>query len=107
MEKFNLENFTKGWFIGNFEPSLFKTNDFEVSVKRYRVGDYENSHHHKISTEYTIIIDGEVEMNGIKYKKDDIIIISPNESTDFKCLTDVTTIVVKTPSSKDDKFVNL
>jgi quercetin dioxygenase-like cupin family protein len=102
----NLNDFTKGWIIGNFEPTLLNTNDFEVAIKRYKAGDYENSHHHKISTEYTIIVEGTVLMNEIEYKKDDIIIIKPNESTDFKCLTDVTTVVIKTPSSKDDKYID-
>ena len=105
MEKFNLNDFIKGWFIGNFEPSLFKTNDFEVAIKRYKAGESEQSHFHKISTEYTIIVEGEVEMNGIKYYKDDIIVINPNISTDFKVLTDSITFVIKTPCVKDDKYI--
>lgn len=104
MEKFNLKDFTKGWFIGSFEPTLLQTSDFEVAVKRYKAGDYENKHHHKIAVEYTVIIDGEVLMNGVKHASNDIIVIKQNESTDFKCLTDVTTVVVKTPSVKDDKY---
>lgn len=104
MEKFNLNDFTKGWFIGNFQPTIMDTNDFEIAIKRYKAGDFENRHHHKIATEYTIIVEGEVIMNGDKFVKNDIIKINPNESTDFKCLTDVVTVVVKTPSIKDDKY---
>ncbi len=106
MDKFNLEVMFKGWFIGNFQPTLNDTNDFEVAIKRYDEGDYEEKHHHKIAIEYTAIVSGDVEMNGIKYGKDDIIIIKPNESTDFKCLTDVVTVVVKTPSVSNDKYVD-
>jgi hypothetical protein len=106
MEKFNLSGFTKGWFIGNFTPTLLNTLDFEISIKRYKAGDIETKHHHKIATEYTVIVDGEVTMNGIKYEKNNIIKISPNESTDFKCITDVITVVVKTPSVNNDKFTN-
>jgi quercetin dioxygenase-like cupin family protein len=102
----NLSEFMKGWFIGNFEPSIFKTNDFEIAIKRYKSGDYDQRHYHKISTEYTIIIEGECEMNEIKYIKDDIIIIKPYVSTDFKCLTDVVTLVIKVPCSKNDKILN-
>ena len=25
IEKFDIKDFTKGWFIGDFEPTLFKT----------------------------------------------------------------------------------
>ena len=35
MYKKQLDDMTKGWFIGNFEPSLMKTNDVEVAVKHY------------------------------------------------------------------------
>ena len=102
----SLTDFTKGWFIGDFEPNVLQTNDFEIAIKRYNAGDYESAHYHKISTEFTIIVEGEVLMNGTEYKKNDIITIKPNESTDFKCLTEVTTVVVKIPSSKDDKYKN-
>ncbi len=106
METFNINNFTKGWIIGNFEPTLLKTDDFEVSIKRYSAGDYEKSHHHKVATEFTVIVEGVVEMNNITYIKNDIIKVTPNESTDFECLTDVITVVIKTPSVNNDKYIN-
>ncbi|WP_396146795.1 hypothetical protein [Flavobacterium sp.] len=104
LEKYNLDDMFKGWFIGNFEPSLFKTNDVEVGVKKYKAGDYENTHFHKIATEFTVIISGEVEMNGVVYKENDIIKIVPNVVTNFKAITDVITIVVKLPGANDDKY---
>jgi hypothetical protein len=106
MKKFSLNNFIKGWIVGQFDPSLIKTNEFEVGVKRYKAGDYEASHHHKIAQEITVIIFGEVEMNGTKYVENDIIVIDPNESTDFKCLTDVVTVVVKFPGASNDKYID-
>lgn len=36
MKTAKLEDMTKGWFIGNFNPSLLKTNDVEVAVKSYK-----------------------------------------------------------------------
>jgi hypothetical protein len=104
LEKYNLDDMFKGWFIGNFEPSLFKTNDVEVGVKKYKAGDYENAHFHKIATEFTVIISGEVEMNGTFYKENDIIKIVPNVVTNFKAITDVITIVVKLPGANNDKY---
>jgi quercetin dioxygenase-like cupin family protein len=105
MKKHNLDDMVGGWFIGHFEPTVLKTNDFEVAVKIYKKGDYEEEHYHKIATEYTLIMDGEVLMAGSKYKSGDIIHIQPNEATDFKALTDVKTVVVKVPSVKDDKYI--
>lgn len=107
LEKFKLEEMTKGWFIGNFEPSLFKTNDVEVGVKNYKAGDYEDSHHHKIATEFTVILSGSVEMNGEQFHSGDIIKIEPNVSTNFKALTDTSTVVVKVPGASNDKYVDL
>ncbi len=64
MNEYNLDDMIKGWFIGNFEPSLHKTNDFEVAVKSYKKGEYESEHYHKIATEFTVILDGKVRMKG-------------------------------------------
>jgi quercetin dioxygenase-like cupin family protein len=97
---------TKGWFIGNFEPSLYKTEDFEVAVKTYQKGDYEASHYHKRAVEYTVIISGRARMNGVEYSAGDIIVMEAGESTDFEALENGTTnAVVKVPCVKDDKYV--
>jgi hypothetical protein len=104
IESFKLDDMIKGWFIGNFEPSLFKTNDVEVGVKRYKAGDTENNHFHKIATEFTVIVLGEVEMNGMIYKENDILKIAPNVAANFKAITDVITVVVKLPGANNDKY---
>jgi len=104
MKIHNIENFTKGWFVGDFDPSILKTKDFEVAIKEYKAGDYEKMHVHKIATEYTIIVSGTVSMNNILNKKGSIIEIEPGEYTDFESLTDSITVVVKTPCVKGDKY---
>ncbi|MDN5053006.1 cupin domain-containing protein [Aliarcobacter butzleri] len=100
-----LDDMIKGWFIGNFEPTLIKTNDVEVAVKEYKKGDYEEKHYHKIATEITVIVSGKVRMNGIEYSKGDIIVIEPNEATDFEALEDTVNTVVKFPGANDDKYL--
>lgn len=104
LEKYNLDEMFKGWFVGNFEPSLYKTNEVEVGVKKYKMGEFENSHFHKIATEFTVIVSGIVEMNGVEYGENDIIKIVPGVSTNFKALTDVITVVVKLPGANNDKY---
>lgn len=101
-----LNNFTKGWFIGDFEPSLFPNKDFEVAVKYYKAGDRESAHHHKIATEYTVIVKGKAVMNGKEINEGEIVTIAANEITDFNVLEDTITVVVKLPSIKDDKYLN-
>ena len=106
VEQFKLQDMVKGWFIGAFEPTLYNTNDVEVGVKIYKKGDYEATHYHKIATEFTVIIEGEVEMNGVRYAKGDIIKIQPGVSTDFRVINDTTTVVVKIPGASNDKYIN-
>ena len=40
----NLEKMVKGWFVGNFEPTLLNTEACEVAVKSYKAGDSEEMH---------------------------------------------------------------
>lgn len=105
MEKSNLNDMVRGWFVGNFEPSLFKTESCEVAIKQYKKDDYEERHFHKIATEITAIISGSVKMNEQIYKQGDIVVIKPNESTDFKALEDCITCVVKIPGASNDKYL--
>ncbi len=104
MEKFRIEDMIGGWFIGNFTPSLFKTNDVEVAVKKYKKGDKEKPHYHKIATEFTLVLDGRVRMSGQEFSNGDIIKINPFDITDFEALTDVSTVVVKLPGANNDKY---
>ena len=104
MDVNKLDEMIGGWFIGNFTPSLYKTNDVEVAVKSYKAGEKEAAHYHKIATEYTVIIKGSVKMNGEEYNEGSILTIRPMESTDFHAITDVITAVVKIPGASNDKY---
>jgi quercetin dioxygenase-like cupin family protein len=100
-----LKDMFRGWVVGNFDPSLYKTDDVEVAVKNYKKGDYEPKHYHKIATEITVICKGRVLMNNELYEEGDIITIEPNEQTDFRALNDVITTVIKLPCTKGDKYL--
>lgn len=104
MKTAKLADMKKGWFVGNFEPSLFKTNDVEVAVKSYNSGAYENKHYHKVATEITVVTKGIVRMNDKEYMEGDIIIMEPNEATDFYAVTDAENVVVKIPGANNDKY---
>lgn len=104
MKLYNRNNFKGGWFIGNFEPTIIPSNEVEVSIKRYKKGDSESSHHHKKADEITVIVDGTVSMNNTTYITDDILWIEKGESTNFIALTDTITCVIKIPCVKNDKY---
>jgi len=105
MKTSHLSHMFKGWFVGDFSPTLLATCDVEVAVKTYKAGDYEERHYHKLATEITVITQGRVRMNGIEYQQGDIIIIEPFEATDFMALEDSMTTVVKYPGAPNDKFL--
>ena len=105
MEVYKLEKMTKGWFIGNFEPSVHCTNDVEVGLKNYTSGFCEDSHFHKVAKEFTVIISGSVDMNGQIFNSGDIVVIMPGEMVKFKAISDVTTLVVKIPGVNNDKYL--
>ncbi len=106
LERHHLDRFTKGWFVGNFSPTLIASDAVEVAVKNYRAGDHEKSHHHKVATELTAIVSGRVKMSGEEIGAGEIVKIHPGQSTDFTALTDVTTVVVKMPCVSGDKYVD-
>lgn len=105
MKTANLNNMIKGWFIGNFEPSLYKTNDVEVAVKSYCKGMREDGHFHKIATEFTVILNGKVKMFNKEFSDGDIIVVEPGDKTAFECMEDTKTVVVKIPGANDDKYI--
>ncbi len=104
LERHELNDYTKGWFVGNFKPTLMPSDAVEVAIKHYKAGDHEDFHHHKVATELTAIVSGRVQMSGEEIGPGEIIKIKPGQSTDFTALTDVVTVVVKMPCVAGDKY---
>ena len=104
MKSAHLKDMVKGWFVGDFEPTVLRSSACEVAVKHYRAGETEALHHHRVATELTLIVSGEVRMCGQVWRAGDIVVIEPGEATAFEALTDAVNVVVKLPSTKDDKY---
>jgi hypothetical protein len=100
-----LSDFTNGWFLGNFEPSLFRSPDFEICVKNFKKGDVEAAHFQRIATEVTVVLSGSIRMGEHVLQVDDILTIYKNEICDFEALTDCKVLGVKFPSLPDDKVL--
>lgn len=105
MKLAKLDDMVKGWFVGDFEPTLLHSKEAEVAIKHYKAGDSEAEHVHKVGTEVTAVVSGEVEMCGKVFGAGDLILLEPGEPCAFRAITDAVTVVVKTPSVKGDKFV--
>lgn len=101
----HLDNMTKGWFLGDFNPTVYSTDLLEVAVKRYKKGEKEAEHYHKIATEITVVVSGKVRMFNTVYEAGTIIVVEPGESTAFEALEDAINTVVKIPSVPNDKYL--
>jgi anti-sigma factor ChrR (cupin superfamily) len=99
------EDMIKGWFVGSFLPTAHSTDACEVALKRYKAGDHEGAHFHKIGTEITLIVTGRVQMAGGEWTDGDIITLEPGEKSEFHALTDALLVVVKTPGATNDKYM--
>lgn len=103
MKTFKIEDFTKGWVIGDFDPAIVKSKDFEVGMKFFSAGDTELAHYQVIATEITLIASGEVTINGFNFSSGDVILIEPGEVADFKSKTESKLFCIKFPSLPNDK----
>jgi len=104
MKVTSINNFNRGWFIGDFEKSLTKTKEFEVGLIPCSKGIHQK-HHHKIAREFNVIVNGSVKINNIVLKEGDIYIVEPNESIEQEFIEDSLILCVKTPSIVGDKYL--
>ena len=105
MKLSKINQMTGGWFVGDFEPSILKTSQFEACVKYYSQGDREPSHFQKTAVEITVMINGQARMGQVVLNPGDIILLEPYEIADFEALTEVTLVALKTPSIPEDKVL--
>jgi quercetin dioxygenase-like cupin family protein len=105
MKKFQFNDMKGGWFIGNFEPTAFKTSEFEVAVISHKQGEMWDKHYHKKSKEITLVLKGKIKLDDEILSKGDIFLIEPDETVDPEFLEDTEVIVIKTPSITNDKYI--
>ena len=74
MQIFKIEDMKKGWFIGDFEPSTFKTSLFEVGTTLHPKGSSWDTHYHKEGTEINYLVEGKMTIQNKELNKGDIFI---------------------------------
>lgn len=105
MKILKIKDMKEGWFIGNFEPAAFKTDEFEVCYKEHKAGEQWDTHYHKEATEINYLVDGKMNIQNKELNKGDIFILHPFEIADPIFIEDCTVLIIKTPSIPGDKFV--
>lgn len=94
----------RGWFIGNFDRAVLKTDLFEVCFQTNAAGTSYPKHYHKVITEIQLITRGCMVLNGEEYRAGDIVVIEPNEVAEGHYTEDTDTVAIKTPSVPNDKY---
>jgi len=100
-----ISDYFRGWFIGNFEPTLLKTKDFEVGLLTHRKGEHWSSHYHEKSIEYNVLVQGKMVVQGNELNTGDVFVFDKGEIADPVFLKDCTVLCVKVPSIPSDKII--
>jgi quercetin dioxygenase-like cupin family protein len=104
MKTAKLSDMTRGWFIGDFEPSVMRTPLFEVGVLTHLKGEAWPAHYHKVATEYNVLLSGSMRIAGQVIEVGDIFWFEPGDVADPEFLEDCKVLCVKRPSVIGDKY---
>lgn len=105
MKVYDPASMVRGYFIGDFEPTAYRTKAFEVSLMVHKQGEFWDAHYHTQSDEINYLMEGEMMINDQYLKAPTIFVIEKGEVADPRFLTDCKLIVVKTPSVPGDKVI--
>ena len=105
VDKYRINTFPLGYFLGDFPEAIIRTNQFEVAYKTHKKGESWPNHAQKVAIEVNLIISGHMLLNNTHCKKGDIIVVHPGEFIKPTFLSDVKVIVVKIPSLPGDKIL--
>ena len=100
----NLDYFTRGWIIGNFDPAIIKTTELEIGILDLKAGDKGDFHWHEHHTETNIILSGAAKIGNQLYSEGDIFIFEPFEKSNVEYTKDTKLLVIKNPAIKGDKY---
>jgi hypothetical protein len=100
----NINEFTKGWFVGDFTPAVFQSKDFEIGHHKHRRSEKTFPHYHKETTELNYILKGTLMVSGTLLTEGQMWTYEKNEVSDVQFLTDVELIVIRWPSIPSDKY---
>lgn len=101
----HIKNYKRGWFIGNFNPSILKTDKFEIAVMHHDAGEYVQPHFQKTALEYNVVISGRLRCNGHEFVTGDIFVYDILEVADVVVIEETYILCIKTPSLPDDKVL--
>ena len=103
MKLFDPKDYQGGWFIGDFEPSIWRTSAYEVGYKHHVAGEPWAAHYHEHMDEITFLLEGTMQMQGQTLTGPVIFLLERHEIADPEFVTDCKVFVIKAPSVPGDK----
>lgn len=100
----HISDFKKGWFVGDFDPSIFRNPFFELAHQKHPAGYKTPKHFHKVTTELTYIVKGKMRVEDQILSDGCMIVYEKGEIADSEVIEDVDIIVLRYPSIPTDKY---
>jgi hypothetical protein len=101
----NISEYHRGWFIGDFEPSLERLKTFEACYTSHKRDETSDPHYHTSSTEINLVISGKLLVNGKLLEEGGIFIYDKNEVSDVQFVEDTKLLIIRIPSAPNDKVI--
>jgi hypothetical protein len=106
VEIYKLDNFVRGWIVGDFEPSLLKNSGIELAVMNREKGvGVHDFHYHERCIELNVLIKGKMRCNNKVINENEIFVFNPNVPSIYEYLEDCTFVVFKNKPSNADKVI--
>ncbi len=105
MKRYNIREMVNGWMVGDFDPAILKTKNFEVGYHTYKKNAPTQNHYHKTSTEINLVVKGDVEINGERFTSGDIFVLEPYMISISKFYKDTELVVIRDNSNPSDKYL--
>lgn len=102
MKHFHIEDMHLGFFVGDFEPSVFRTDAVEMAIKQIAKGTLDSGYYREVDTEIINVLSGEIECNGKQFRAGDILLYKPGEMINIFALEDTKVLISKFPGTKGD-----
>lgn len=102
--QYDLNQYVRGWFIGNFEPSLIKTAQLEIGLLTHNKNEKWDFHYHTEADEVNFLLEGRMLLNEQVIEKGMQFIIYKNQIACPVFLEDCKVLCIKTPSVPTDKY---
>jgi len=102
---YKLEDMFRGWFVGNFEPSVFKHSGVEIGYLLHKKGEKWQTHYHNNLVEVNLLVEGKMILNDIEINKNEIFVIDKKVLACPIFLEDCRIMCIKIPSMVGDKII--